>query len=105
MATGPLTGLLEALMKRDEILDLAKEYITVDRAATHGEAEDLFGSIAAGWQWWMEIRPSGPMTSFDVAMMMDIFKTARAASNPKHMDNFCDKVGYSAIAGEIAAKG
>jgi len=91
-------------MKRSEILSEANACITKDRAATHGNAEDNFTAIARGWEWWLMMRKVGPLNSFDVAMMMTIFKTARAASNKGHADNFVDGAGYFALAGEIATK-
>ena len=91
-------------MNRSEILSEANACITKDRAATHGNAEDNFAAIAGGWDWWLSIREHGPLSAFDVAMMMTIFKTARAASNKSHHDNFIDGAGYYALAGEIATK-
>ena len=91
-------------MNRSEILSEANACITKDRAATHGNAEDNFSAIASGWDWWLSIREHGPLSAFDVAMMMTIFKTARAASNKSHDDNFVDGAGYYALAGEIATK-
>jgi hypothetical protein len=88
-------------MNRTEILQTANEYITKDRAATHGEAEDSFAQIAAAWTWWLNDRLSAPVTAYDVAMMMVLFKLARAKGNPQHIDNFVDGAGYLAIAGEI----
>lgn len=35
-------------MNRSEILEAARQAVTVDRAATHGDAERTFGRIAAG---------------------------------------------------------
>jgi hypothetical protein len=90
-------------MNRSNILKEAERCITKDRAATHGDAEDNFAAIAGGWEWWLSIREHGPLSAFDVAMMMTIFKTARAASNKDHNDNFVDGAGYYAIAGELAA--
>jgi hypothetical protein len=40
-------------MKRSEILDTAKEYVTKDRASQHGDAENNLNGIASGWDWWM----------------------------------------------------
>lgn len=91
-------------MNRTEILQTAAEYITRDRAATHGEAEDSFSTIAGVWQWWLSARPSGPLTAYDVAVMMGLFKIARMAGNQAHMDSPIDCAGYIAIAGEIGAK-
>lgn len=92
-------------MKRADILDTAKGYVTKDRAGTHGEAENSFKAIAGAWGWWLSTRTSGPLTAYDVACMMTLFKVARMAGNPAHIDSAIDAVGYAAIAGEIATEG
>ena len=89
-------------MLRTEILETANEYITRDRAATHGDAEDSFSQIAAVWTWWLNERLTAPIDAYDVAQMMSLFKKARAKGNKHHLDNFVDDVSYSALAGEIA---
>lgn len=91
-----------AKMDRTEILEAAHKCVTVDRAATHGDAEDNFAAIAGGWNWWLSIREGGDLNAFDVAMMMTLFKAARAASNAGHTDNFIDAAGYIAIAGSLS---
>jgi len=91
-------------MNRTEILSTANEYITKDRAATHGDAEDNFAQIAAVWTWWLNERLSAPLNAYDVAQMMSLFKKARAKGNKHHIDNFVDDASYSALAGEIANK-
>jgi hypothetical protein len=85
-------------MNRAEILDTAKEYITKDRDATHGDAEANFGLIAAYWSAHLgrNIKPH------DVAVMMTLLKLARAKANPAHADNWIDGCGYLACGGEIA---
>lgn len=87
-------------MNRSEILDTAKEYVTKDRAATHGDAESNFGLIAAYWSAHLDAN----VTAHDVAVMMCLFKLARAKANPKHIDNAIDAAAYSALAGEIATE-
>jgi hypothetical protein len=89
-------------MLRTEILETANEYITKDRHAPHGPAEDSFAQIAAVWTWWLNERLEHPISAYDVAMMMTLFKLARAKHNPHHLDNFVDAASYSALAGEIA---
>lgn len=84
-------------MKRSEILNTAKEYITKDRADTHGDAESNFGLIAAYWSAHL----SRNISPHDVAVMMTLLKLARARGNPSHVDNAIDAAGYSALAGEI----
>ena len=93
-------------MTRADILDAAKACITVDRAATHGAAEENFAWIAGHWNWWLQdkLEPGASITPYDVAQMMVGFKQARAKGNPAFCDNAIDAVGYSALAGEIGAK-
>ena len=87
-------------MNRADILDTAKEYVTKDRAATHGDAERNFGLIAAYWSAHLNknIKPH------DVAVMMTLLKLARARGNPGHADNWIDGCGYLALGGEAAAE-
>jgi len=87
-------------VNRSQILDTAKEYVTKDRADTHGDAESNFGLIAAYWSAHLNknIKPH------DVAVMMTLLKLARARSNPKHTDNWIDGCGYLALGGEAAGE-
>ena len=85
-------------MNRSEILDTAKQYVTVDRADTHGDAESNFELIAAYWSAHLDVG-IGPD---DVAIMMTLMKLARAKANPGHADNWVDGCGYLACGGEIA---
>ena len=87
-------------MNRTHILETANEYVTRDRAATHGDAEDSFSKLAALWgaRLGVHIRPD------QVAIMMLDLKTVRAWDNPKHQDNWIDMAGYAACGGEIASK-
>tara|TARA_R110000803_G_scaffold29195_2_gene66849 strand:+ start:389 stop:688 length:300 start_codon:yes stop_codon:yes gene_type:complete len=89
---------------RDDILSKAQQCITVDRAATHGDAEDSFQAIADVWSWLLGNRPlpDDPLTAADVAMMMVLFKAARISGNSTHEDNYVDLAGYAALAGEIS---
>ena len=85
-------------MNRSEILDAARQAITVDRAATHGDAERNFDIIAAYWSAHLDL----PVSASDVAVMMTLLKLARIKSNPFHADNWIDGSGYLACGGEIA---
>lgn len=89
-----------AKVTRAEILDTAKECVTKDRAADHGDMEDNFKTIAIYWSVHLncEVLPQ------DVGTMMLLLKAARAKSNPKHADNYVDAAGYAACAGELAAQ-
>lgn len=85
-------------MNRADILDTAKEYVTKDRAATHGDAESNFGLIAAYWSAHLDAHV-GPE---DIAIMMTLMKLARIKANPQHLDSWSDGCGYLALGGEIA---
>jgi hypothetical protein len=89
-------------MNRADILDTAKTYCTADRAATHGSAENSFQAIGGAWEWWGSVRKPGPYNAYDVACMMVLFKLARMAGNPGHIDSAIDAAAYAALAGEIA---
>lgn len=91
-------------MKRSEILETANQYITRDRAATHGEAEDNFAQIADAWTWWLSERLGNSITPYDVGMMMTLFKIARAKANPSNSENPIDGCGYLALSGEISTE-
>mgnify|MGYP003633515128 FL=1 len=85
---------------RSEILDTAKEYVTKDRAATHGDMENNFEMIAELWGIYLGVE----VYSADVSAMMTLLKIARIKSNPIHLDNFIDACGYMACGGEIMSK-
>ena len=87
--------------ERADILDIAKEYVTKDRAADHGDMEDNFRTIAAYWNTHLGlidfIKPQ------DVAVMMTLLKLARIKQNEKHIDNWVDACGYMACGGEVVS--
>ena len=87
-------------MKRSEILDTAKHYVNVDRAAQHGDAESNFGVIASYWTAHLDVY----ISASDVAVMMTLMKLARIKANPAHVDSWVDGCGYLACGGEIATE-
>lgn len=88
-------------MNRSDFLDAAKQCITVDRAATHGGAEDSFGDIANMWSTYL----GHHVSKEDVCMMMVLLKTVRFKNTPMHADHAVDICGYAAIAGELGIGG
>lgn len=75
---------------------------TVDHnLAVHGDTERSFTMIAQMWSVHinhsMTIRKSNQLTAWDVSMMMDMVKHARATYGSSR-DNYVDKAGYSALA-------
>ena len=87
-------------MNRSDILSTAAEYVTKDRAATHGNVEDNFNRIAGLWSQYL----NEEIGTADVAAMMILLKVARIQSNPCHDDNWIDIAGYAACGGEIAGR-
>lgn len=85
-------------MNRSEILDTAKHYVNIDRANTHGDAESNFKLIATYWSAHLD----ATVTAADVAVMMTLFKLARAKGNMANSENWIDGCGYLACGGEIA---
>lgn len=91
-------------MKRDEVLQRAADCVLVDRNKNYGSPEESFGLIARFWQVYLEARPDSPLHGTDVAIMMDLMKTARLTANPSHEDSWIDKAGYAACGGEVATE-
>ena len=85
---------------RGQVLDTAKEYVTKDRAADHGNMEDNFSTIGKYWSVHLGV----DVSATDVAVMMTLLKAARIKSNPSHPDNWVDACGYMACGGEIVSK-
>lgn len=87
-------------MTRTELLDAAKQIVTEDRNAQHGEPEDSFGLITAHWSAHLghNVSPG------DVAVMMTLLKLARLKANPENIDNWLDGCGYLACGAEIATE-
>ena len=83
---------------RAAILDAACAAVTVDRAATHGAAEDTFAHIAAVWS----ARLGVALTPAQVCILLADLKLARAWGNPLHADNWVDCAGYAACGAEVA---
>ena len=64
-------------MKRDEVLDKAKELINGQRAKDYGDAYHNHGRIAEGWNIFISgaLKSHGHVTAAHVALMMDWVKT------------------------------
>ena len=92
---------MAAKLDRADILDTAKDYVTKDRAADHGDMEDNFRTIASYWNTHLGIDFIEPQ---DVAVMMTMLKLARIRQNEKHLDNWIDACGYMACGGEVVSK-
>lgn len=84
-------------MNKTEILKTANDYITKDRQATHGKAENNFANIGRLWSAYLDYT----ITPQDVAILMTLLKVARYKGNPSYVDNAIDMCGYAALAGEL----
>lgn len=89
------------MIGRRAILQDAKQAVTVDRAATHGEADRSFAQIAALWS----VRLGVEISPAEVAILLIDLKTVRAWGNPGHVDNWVDIAGYAALGGEVSQDG
>ena len=86
---------------RSEILDTAKQYVTKDRAAQHGDMEANLTTIAKLWSVYLETKEIKP---HDVGVMMTLLKIARIKSTPENADHWQDGCGYMACGGELIAE-
>jgi hypothetical protein len=86
-------------LSRERLLREAIDTITRDRNEEYGGPENSFKLIADFWNVYLDAKRSNPgvmpsITAGDVALMMDLLKTARLITNPKHVDSVRDKAGY-----------
>ena len=75
--------------------------ILKERQATYGDPADNFFQMGRIWGAILNI---DDIPAWQVALMMDGFKTVRCAANPKHRDSWEDKLGYTKIGMRIAIK-
>lgn len=100
---------IEKKITREEILREAIRTVCEDRNSQYGEPEDSFRAIAEFWKTYVRegcVSPGADVCirAEDVAMMMVLFKVARAIYGTK-ADTYIDIAGYAACAGEIALDG
>jgi hypothetical protein len=79
-----------------KLLDDAKEIILGSRNRAYGEPEDNFARIAEVWNWYLvnKFDFRGRLLDYDVALLMDLLKTARLLHDPTNEDSWKDKAGY-----------
>jgi hypothetical protein len=75
------------------------EKILENRQETYGDAEPNLKKI--GRIWGALLGLAGDIPAYQVALMMDSFKTVRCFANPEHEDSWNDKLGYIHHAREI----
>ena len=84
-------------MKRAEVLDTAKEYVT---KGSGGGSRQYGGQLHNDCGYWSN-HLGHDVTPIDVGIMMTLLKIARLKGNPYHQDNYVDGCGYLACAGEL----
>lgn len=95
-------------MKREDCLNQALTQVTGKRTQDYGTPENNFQTIADFWNVYLyhlvinNPRDTWKLTGTDVALMMDLLKTARLISSPDHADSWIDKAGYSACGAEVS---
>lgn len=87
-------------MKRENVLNKAKECVCGQRELDYGKPENNFGMIAKLWSEYIGTE----ITAVDVAVMMILLKTARIKNGGGSGDSFVDIAGYAACAAEISGK-
>lgn len=88
--------------KRAKFLKQVEGLVCKDRNVQHGDAEDNFRNIATLWTDYLAMRPNGPLQSYEVGIMMTLFKISRMVHNPTNQDNWLDSAGYMACGAVIA---
>lgn len=88
------------MMDRNDILRVAGELISTERAQTYGNAKNSHDRIASLWSGYLGLE----ITGVEVAAMMVLLKISRSR-NSSHADNWVDVAGYAALAGEMEAQG
>lgn len=86
-------------MRRDEVLEAARECVCQNRQDQYGNPESSFRRTAKMWSAYKGVTFSPE----DVAAMMLLLKVSRIAECPAHMDNWIDAAGYAANGGEVAS--
>lgn len=84
-------------MKRDEVLTTALEAVK-DRADNYTPPAKNFAFVADLWSSYLQMN----ISAHDVALLMALFKIARARANPNHADTWVDIAGYAACGAEVA---
>lgn len=84
-------------MKREIVLDTAKNLVNNDRVKHYGTPKENFTRIA---NMWSEIFKT-KITPAQVALCMAIVKVTRLIQTPDHEDSWVDLAGYAACGGEV----
>ena len=92
-------------MTRTETLQAAEKAVNGDRQGEYGTPENNFKNIAGFWSLYLSSRLNKEieLQPVDVAVMLDLMKTARLIQSPRKLDTWIDKAGYAACGAEIVS--
>jgi len=79
-------------------LEKAIKLTTGDRQRQHGDPDDVFGRAAMLWSAYTCIN----IKAEDVCHLMTLLKMARMEFGETNGDDYCDSIGYQALAAELA---
>lgn len=85
-------------MKKEAVLDKAKELISNERLKHYGPPKVNFTRIARLWSVVLGIEVSAAQ----VAVCLAQLKIARLCETPQHEDSWIDLAGYAACGGEVS---
>ena len=86
---------------KEELLLEAANLVSGQRGNDYGSATVNHMRIAEFWNAWIMNRAwQGPITPYDVSMMMGLVKFARCQQKPTH-DSHVDIAGYAAVSENI----
>lgn len=82
-----------------KIIKKIEEAIKVEeRGSSYGDAIQNHQDIADLWSILLRQKLLKPISALEVALLMDLMKTARLMKSPDHLDSLEDKVNYCGIA-------
>lgn len=87
-------------MKREELLENAKNICCNEREDIYGNPENNFNKIAGYWNETLSKKLIEPITGEDAAKMMCLMKIARMDNGKFNKDNYIDAAAYIALAFE-----
>ena len=93
-------------MNRGNILKKAQETINGNRQDSYGNPEDSFSIIAEYWTTYLQAQKvitnsEIKINKKEVAVMMTLLKIARTSGQKYSEDNYCDGIGYLALADDM----
>lgn len=88
-------------MKKEEVLDKAKQLVSNDRVKHYGTPMENFTRIAKMWTILLEHYLKKPISPQMVALCMTAVKQTRLIQTEDHEDSWIDMAGYAACGGEV----